>query len=154
MLIFSLNYYYLIFFQDLELPFIFSILLAFICSKFSRFICLRHNLFSCHPYVYLKRQVVGTFCVQPPQHWWSNTALCRRVSTSAKAFSTIGMSHALMPSRAPPVWYSESERDVAQMVLVLIHVSQGNQVENFSWSIFSSRLSSAGSDILHLERSC
>lgn len=71
-----------------------------------------------------------------PQHWRSNTALCKGVSTSAKALSTMGMSHVLMPSTASPVWYSESLRDIAQMVLVFIHVSQENQVGTFNWSIF------------------
>lgn len=42
----------------------------------------------------------------------------------------------LMPSTASPVWYSESLRDLAQMVLVFIHVSQENQVGTFNWSIF------------------
>lgn len=118
--------------------FFFSILLAFLCPKFSRFICMRHHLFSCHHYVYLKRQVVGTSLFVQPLHVHNSgvqALLCAEGSAPLQKLSAQWECLRHWCPVEPPIWYSESQRDVAQMVLVLIYVSQENQVGTFNWTI-------------------
>lgn len=102
-------------------------------------LCAWGTLFSCHHYVYLKRQFVGTSLYVQPLYVHNTgvqTLLCAEGSAPLQKLSALGMSHVLMPSTASPVWYSESLRDMAQMVLVWIHVGQENQIGTFNWPIY------------------